>query len=67
MRTRFCSIWRGWMAAPLLPCGRWWTWEVIDCFCCVRSFEKRHKTTSVHCSPCFRVKEGDVVTVGQCR
>jgi small subunit ribosomal protein S11e len=30
-------------------------------------FEKRHKTVSVHCSPAFRVKTGDVVTVGQCR
>mmetsp|Transcript_27032 Transcript_27032/g.48868 ORF Transcript_27032/g.48868 Transcript_27032/m.48868 type:complete len:160 (+) Transcript_27032:70-549(+) len=32
-----------------------------------RRFEKRHTTLSAHCSPCFRVKEGDVVTVGQCR
>jgi len=32
-----------------------------------RRFEKRHKTLSAHCSPAFRVKEGDVVTVGQCR
>jgi small subunit ribosomal protein S11e len=31
-------------------------------------FEKRHKNLSSHCSPAFpRVKEGDVVTVGQCR
>merc|ERR1712087_273805 len=30
-------------------------------------FEKRHKTVSVHCSPAFRIKIGDVVTVGQCR
>merc|ERR1712018_814041 len=30
-------------------------------------FEKRHKNLSAHLSPCFRVKEGDVVTVGQCR
>lgn len=27
----------------------------------------RHKNIAAHCSPCFRVKEGDVVTVGQCR
>jgi len=33
-----------------------------------RRFEKRHKNLSAHCSPCFDgVKEGDVVTVGQCR
>jgi len=32
-----------------------------------RRFEKRHSTLSAHCSPAFRVKEGDVVTVGQCR
>merc|ERR1711884_63831 len=31
-------------------------------------FEKRHKTMSVHLSPCFRdVNLGDVVTVGECR
>merc|ERR1711939_210587 len=30
-------------------------------------FEKRHKNVSAHCSPCFRVNEGDIVTVGQCR
>ena len=31
-------------------------------------FEKRHKNLAAHCSPAFpRVKEGDVVTVGQCR
>lgn len=32
-----------------------------------RRFEKRHKNISVHCSPAFNVKEGDIVTVGQCR
>jgi small subunit ribosomal protein S11e len=32
------------------------------------SFEKRHKNITVHCSPCFEnVKEGDIVTAGQCR
>ena len=31
-------------------------------------FEKRHKNLAAHCSPAFpRVKEGDIVTVGQCR
>ena len=30
-------------------------------------FEKRHKTVSAHVSPAFRIKIGDVVTVGQCR
>lgn len=32
-----------------------------------RRYEKRHKKLPAHCSPCFLVKEGDVVTVGQCR
>jgi len=32
-----------------------------------RRFEKRHKNVAVHCSPAFSVKEGDVVTIGQCR
>ena len=30
-------------------------------------YEKRHATMAVHCSPCFRVKEGDRVTIGECR
>ena len=30
-------------------------------------FEKRHRTVSAHCSPAFRLRTGDVVTVGQCR
>ena len=31
-------------------------------------YEKRHKNLSTHVSPCFvGLKEGDVVTVGQCR
>ncbi|EIF46030.1 ribosomal 40S subunit protein S11A [Brettanomyces bruxellensis] len=30
-------------------------------------YEKRHKNVAAHVSPCFRVKEGDNVTVGQCR
>lgn len=30
-------------------------------------FEKRHSNMAVHCSPCFEPKEGDIVTVGQCR
>ena len=32
-----------------------------------RRYEKRHKTLSAHCSPAFLVKDGDIVTVGQCR
>jgi small subunit ribosomal protein S11e len=32
-----------------------------------RRFEKRHKNIAAHCSPAFPVKEGDVVTLGQCR
>ena len=30
-------------------------------------FEKRHKTLTVHASPAFIIKVGDIVTVGQCR
>lgn len=30
-------------------------------------FEKRHKNLSAHASPAFRLRVGDVVTVGQCR
>jgi len=30
-------------------------------------FEKRHKTVSCHASPAFRLRIGDVVTVGQCK
>jgi len=32
-----------------------------------RRYEKRHKNVAAHCSPAFSVKEGDIVTVGQCR
>ena len=30
-------------------------------------YEKRHKNLAAHVSPCFRVEDGDIVTVGQCR
>ncbi|KAI5393334.1 hypothetical protein KIW84_060452 [Lathyrus oleraceus] len=30
-------------------------------------YEKRHSNIPAHVSPCFRVKEGDHVTIGQCR
>jgi small subunit ribosomal protein S11e len=30
-------------------------------------YEKRHTNLAAHCSPAFRVEEGDQVTVGQCR
>lgn len=30
-------------------------------------FEKRHTNIPAHCPPCFRVKAGDTVTIGQCR
>jgi small subunit ribosomal protein S11e len=30
-------------------------------------YERRHKNLSAHVSPAFRVEEGDMVTVGQCR
>uniref|UniRef100_A0A7S2X4E6 Small ribosomal subunit protein uS17 N-terminal domain-containing protein n=1 Tax=Prorocentrum micans TaxID=2945 RepID=A0A7S2X4E6_PROMC len=32
-----------------------------------KRYEKRHTNISAHISPCFTVKEGDIVTVGQCR
>nr|UXY87310.1 40S ribosomal protein S11 [Cryptomonas sp.] len=32
-----------------------------------KRFEKRHKNIPCHCSPCFRVQEGDLVTIGQCK
>eukprot|EP00184_Porphyridium_aerugineum_P008381 CAMPEP_0184691316 /NCGR_PEP_ID=MMETSP0313-20130426/214_1 /TAXON_ID=2792 /ORGANISM="Porphyridium aerugineum, Strain SAG 1380-2" /LENGTH=153 /DNA_ID=CAMNT_0027149009 /DNA_START=133 /DNA_END=594 /DNA_ORIENTATION=+ len=32
-----------------------------------KRFEKRHRNIPAHCSPAFRVREGDLVTVGQCR
>eukprot|EP00467_Chlorarachnion_reptans_P020974 CAMPEP_0114509358 /NCGR_PEP_ID=MMETSP0109-20121206/13164_1 /TAXON_ID=29199 /ORGANISM="Chlorarachnion reptans, Strain CCCM449" /LENGTH=160 /DNA_ID=CAMNT_0001688499 /DNA_START=23 /DNA_END=505 /DNA_ORIENTATION=- len=30
-------------------------------------FEKRHSNTPAHVSPCFRIHEGDYVTLGECR
>jgi len=32
-----------------------------------RRFEKRHSNISAHCSPAIELKEGDTVTVGECR
>lgn len=32
-----------------------------------KRYEKRHKNIPCHISPCFRAKEGDVVTIGECR
>uniref|UniRef100_A0A7R9WI14 Small ribosomal subunit protein uS17 N-terminal domain-containing protein n=1 Tax=Pseudictyota dubia TaxID=2749911 RepID=A0A7R9WI14_9STRA len=32
-----------------------------------RRFEKRHRNIAVHCSPAFEVKDGDIVTIGECR
>jgi small subunit ribosomal protein S11e len=32
-----------------------------------RRFEKRHRNVAAHCSPAFSVKDGDIVTIGQCR
>eukprot|EP00961_Rhodomonas_salina_P051176 686699-Rhodomonas_salina.3 len=30
-------------------------------------YEKRHKNVSAHCSPAFKLNEGDSVVIGQCR
>lgn len=30
-----------------------------------RRYEKRHKNLAAHCSPAFRVEQGDTVTVGE--
>ena len=32
-----------------------------------KRYEKRHRNIPAHISPCFSVKEGDIVTIGQCR
>lgn len=32
-----------------------------------KRYERRHKHVAAHLSPCFRVKEGDIVTIGECR
>ena len=33
----------------------------------IRRYEKRHSNFSAHCSPAFRVRDGDTVVCGQCR
>ncbi|KAK2997981.1 hypothetical protein RJ639_024850 [Escallonia herrerae] len=40
---------------------------VLSTFSCSGGYEKRHSNIAAHVSPCFRVKEGDHITVGQCR
>jgi small subunit ribosomal protein S11e len=32
-----------------------------------KRYEKRHRNIPAHLSPAFTIKEGDVVTIGQCR
>jgi len=32
-----------------------------------KRYEKRHKNIPAHISPCFEVKEGDKVFIGECR
>ncbi|KAK4536712.1 hypothetical protein CDCA_CDCA09G2737 [Cyanidium caldarium] len=32
-----------------------------------KRYEKRHRNIPCHASPCFRLHEGDIVTIGQCR
>eukprot|EP00188_Purpureofilum_apyrenoidigerum_P005255 Plantae.Rhodophyta-Purpureofilum_apyrenoidigerum.ctg6683.p2 GENE.Plantae.Rhodophyta-Purpureofilum_apyrenoidigerum.ctg6683~~Plantae.Rhodophyta-Purpureofilum_apyrenoidigerum.ctg6683.p2 ORF type:complete len:156 (+),score=27.01 Plantae.Rhodophyta-Purpureofilum_apyrenoidigerum.ctg6683:115-582(+) len=32
-----------------------------------KRFERRHRNIPAHCSPAFRIREGDLVTVGECR
>jgi small subunit ribosomal protein S11e len=32
-----------------------------------KRYEKRHRNIPAHLSPAFSVKQGDIVTVGQCR
>ncbi|KAL6223786.1 hypothetical protein ACLB2K_002644 [Fragaria x ananassa] len=33
----------------------------------IKKYENRHSNIAAHVSPCFRVKEGDHVIIGQCR
>uniref|UniRef100_A0A0E0KV42 Small ribosomal subunit protein uS17 N-terminal domain-containing protein n=1 Tax=Oryza punctata TaxID=4537 RepID=A0A0E0KV42_ORYPU len=40
------------------------TWNANSSPC---RYEKRHSNIPAHISPCFRVKEGDHVIIGQCR
>lgn len=43
-------------------------WLLLNCLLYrYARYEKRHKNIAAHCSPAFRVEEGDHVTVGQCR
>ncbi|KAL0235720.1 hypothetical protein GEMRC1_002302 [Eukaryota sp. GEM-RC1] len=32
-----------------------------------KRYEKRHSNIAVHLSPAFKVKDGDIVTFGECR
>ena len=70
-------FWRDWSFPPrwsvrslcaVTTCVMWRSTDgrrfevVMNC-----SYEKRHRNIPAHCSPCFDVKEGDIVTIGQCR
>jgi len=45
------------------PCTKWY---FLSCWLSFR-YEKRHSNIPAHISPCFRIREGDHVTIGQCR
>lgn len=50
------------LPAFLIPC-LWANYHAGNSF----RYEKRHSNIPAHISPCFRVKEGDHVIIGQCR
>jgi ribosomal protein S17 len=68
---------RGWLSPPKCTVQSLSGMPVVDFTNCSRDYlhyvkkynryEKRHTNLAAHVSPCFRIKEGDVVTVGQCR
>ena len=51
----------------IYACARLCLNEIIMTVRKYMRYEKRHSNLSAHLSPCFRVREGDKVVVGQCR
>jgi len=56
-----------WICGPLFHSQFLYINYIIHLSGLLFRYEKRHSNIPAHISPCFRVKEGDYVTVGQCR
>ena len=67
MATSLCSKQLGKIADLEIPSQLCLSYRTVGSQLMLCRYEKRHSNLAVHVSPCFRVNEGDIVIVGQCR